>query len=268
MPNDVSKPWVDSHFHVFEAGVGVAGARYLPPYAAPLDAWRQAARAQGVTRGLLVQPSFLGTDNRLLLHTLRQHPAALRGVAVVAPDVAPAELAELHTAGVRGIRLNLVGTDHDVSPWQRADALWQALHQRGWHLELHTDAGELPPVVAHLLPHVPDGVPLVVDHMGKPASAHAQDATVQALTAVANRRSVHVKLSGAYRMGGLDPAVLARLWLRALGPERLLWGSDWPCTNHEVHADYGRLLSALTEWVGPDAAQCALTDNPTLLCWS
>ncbi len=261
---DLSKTAVDTHFHVFAAHPAEPGARYTPGYAAPLSAWAAAARPLDVGRGVLVQTSFLGTDNTLLLETLAQHPDTLRGIAVVAPTADRQTLALLHAAGVRGIRLNLSGLSHDIPAWSAATPLWDALRTLGWHLELHTDIGRLPGVLAQL----PAEVPLVIDHMGKPDAVAAGDATVRALAERARRAAVHVKLSGAYRLGGLDAGALARLWLGELGLARLLWGSDWPCTNHEAHADYPALHQALDDWLQDSAAaEAARVDNPARLYW-
>ena len=264
MTSELSKAAVDSHFHVFDAHQAQPGARYAPAYAAPLATWQAAAAPLGVRRGVLVQTSFLGTDNRLLVATLAQHLETLRGVAVVAPNADAQTLAPLHAAGVRGIRLNLSGVSHDVAAWSTATALWDALAALGWHLELHTDIGRLPAVLAPL----PATLPLVIDHLGKPAEVSARDATVRALGQRAKQAPVHVKLSGAYRLGGLDAGALARLWLGELGPQALLWGSDWPCTNHEAHADYPALWHALDDWLqDPGAAEAARQDNPNRLYW-
>ena len=62
--------------------------------------------AVGIQRGVLVQVSVHGTDNSYMVETLRRHPGRLRGVAVVGPDVSDQELADLHSAGVRGLRIN------------------------------------------------------------------------------------------------------------------------------------------------------------------
>lgn len=264
MDTDLSKTAVDSHFHVFEAGHVRPGARYRPAYAAPLAAWQAVAAPLGVGRGVLVQTSFLGTDNRLLLAQLAAQPAALRGVAVVAPSARLDTLRALHVAGVRGIRLNLAGASHQIADWTAASGIWDALQALGWHVELHTDIGQLPGVLAQL----PQALPLVIDHMGKPEAVSADDATARALRVRAGRAEVHVKLSGAYRLGGRDAEALARLWLGELGPQRLLWGSDWPCTNHEALADYPALFSALRDWLRDAAAlNAALVDNPTRLYW-
>ena len=53
-----------------------------------------------------------------------------------------------------------------------------------------------------------------------------------------------------------------------MGPQRLLWGSDWPCTNHEALADYAALRQALDVWLGDAAAaRAALVTNPERLYW-
>lgn len=258
-----SKNWVDTHFHVFHAGIAVDQARYVPQYDATLKNWQTLAQGVGVTRGVCVQPSFLGTDNSLMLSALDANPEMLRGVAVVAADIHADELKALHASGVRGIRLNLAGVEHNIPEWTRAERVWQSLHDLGWHLEVHTDQGALPKVLAQL----PTDMPLVMDHMAKPSEANARDATVQALVQRAQQVPTRIKLSGAYRLGGVDAASLAHIWLHELGPQALLWGSDWPCTNHEQLADYPSLFSALESWIGAEQVETVLSHNPQRLYW-
>ena len=273
MQNDVSTQMssemsVDSHFHVFEAGQSVPEARYSPDYDAQFSDWQSAARQVGVTHGVLVQTSFMGTDNSYLLKKLQQNPDTLRGVAVVSPTAGFGQLTDLHAQGVRGIRLNLAGQSHDMATWQAAGSLWDAVLRLGWHVELHTDTGALPAVLGA----VPLEIPVVIDHFGKPSSASLQDETVQAVQrrVAAASSQVYVKLSAAYRLqAGLEPSRLAKLWLDELGAKALLWGSDWPCTNFEAKADYAALHGALADWLGHDAAvmQAARSANPMRLYW-
>lgn len=258
MNSSAPKKWVDTHFHVFNAGLAVEGARYVPNYTAALQDWMALATSVGVTNGVWVQPSFLGTDNRLMLRALEAHPDVLRGVAVVAPDIHSEALVAMHASGVRGIRLNLVGLTHDIPEWTRAERVWQSLHDLGWHLEVHTDAGALP----HVLAQLPSDLPLVIDHMAKPSEASMSDTTVKTLVQRAQRVPTHIKLSGAYRLGSVDAASLARLWLHEIGPKALLWGSDWPCTNHEQLASYEHLFGSLTQWVGSEHLDAVLSHNP------
>ena len=96
----------------------------------------------GMARGVLIQISVYGTDNRCMVESLKAHPNRLRGVAVVAPDVGDAELEALHAAGVRGIRINvLFGGGVAIDEMERLAARVAPL---GWHIQLLIDARDLP----------------------------------------------------------------------------------------------------------------------------
>ncbi len=89
-----------------------------------------------------MQPSFLATDNRVLLTTLAQRPRALRGVAAVRASATDAELLTLYADGVRGIRLNLMGVADDVQTIRNLHvAWWSALIAAGLHVEFHAEIG-------------------------------------------------------------------------------------------------------------------------------
>ncbi|RDK08143.1 amidohydrolase family protein [Cupriavidus lacunae] len=250
-------PLVDTHFHVFDAGAATPSARYRPPYAADLKDWHARLAELGDPYGVVVQTSFLGTDNTALLAALQAMPGRLRGVAVVDPAVADQELATLHAAGVRGIRLNLYG-DPD---WQRiATAPWRGLFYRiaglGWHVELHTNNGDGGMVLAQLDAALGDaGAPVVLDHFGRPGTARTADAVFDVASAVRARRQVWVKISAPYRLASpQDWPSLAQRWREVVGDDRLLWGSDWPWTNHEAPArvDECRMLATWPLRSSPD----------------
>ena len=123
--------------------------------------------AHGVARGVLVQPSFLGTDNSHLV-ALRAAAGRLRGVAVVSPDIAAADLLALAEAGVAGIRLNLIGLPLpalDQPAWQE---LLAHVNTLGWHVEVHLQASRLPAIMPALLAA---GCRVVIDHFGRPDPA-------------------------------------------------------------------------------------------------
>jgi predicted TIM-barrel fold metal-dependent hydrolase len=243
---------VDVHFHVFPAAGAQAPAapasasavRYRPAYGATLDTWSQAGAGHGVTHGVVVQPSFLGTDNGALLAALATMPGRLRGIAVVAPSTSCASMHALDALGVRGIRLNLVGRDHRLSGTERG--LVERADSVGWQVEVHVERGRLPEVLAQLQ----DVRTVIVDHFGKPDGID-DTATWAAVERDAGR--LHVKLSAPYRLGGVDPAALVARWLERVGPGRLLWGSDWPCTNHEAAAPAAHLTAPLRAWLQDEA---------------
>ncbi len=259
----------DCHFHVFRANETAPSPRYKPTYHAPLNAWQTQASVQHVFRGVLVQPSFLGTDNTLMLEAISQDVHALRGVAVVAQDVTLVELHALHAAGVRGVRLNFAGHRDDLTAIRDIPcSWWSALISAHMHLELHIDIGR----AAVLLPLVPSGITVVLDHFAKPEKIATNDETV---TKVRNRNGsgapTYVTLSGAYRQSAMLQArcaEMAALWRNEIGSERLLWGSDWPCTNHESAAQYPLLFQAVSAWLpAPSDVKTVLTDNPNALYW-
>ena len=66
-------PACDCHFHVFTARESSPGARYQPAYTASFGDWRALSGKAGIGRGIVVQPSFLGVDNRVLLQTLEDY---------------------------------------------------------------------------------------------------------------------------------------------------------------------------------------------------
>src|ERR1019366_6879976 len=81
-------PRIDSHTPVFRQDLTmVLGRRYTPDYDATLKDLFSHLDANGLEQAVLVQPSFLGTDNSYLLQAIAEAPRRLRGIAMVAPDV-------------------------------------------------------------------------------------------------------------------------------------------------------------------------------------
>jgi predicted TIM-barrel fold metal-dependent hydrolase len=261
---------VDTHAHVFTRSLTLAGERrYAPDYDASIADYLAMLDRNGMSRGVLIQPSFLGTDNSYMVSALRQEPKRLRGIAVLAPEAEAATLRDLAEAGVVGLRLNLIGRPDPAF----GTPVWQTHLARvkdlGWQIEVQAEARRL----AGLLPPLIEaGVPVVVDHFGRldPALGPDDPGFAQLLGFGAGGR-VWVKLSGAYRNGsgaaGQRTAREAAERLRgAFGPQRLLWGSDWPHTQFETTASPAEARRDLDAWV-PDAAErrIILADTPTQL---
>lgn len=241
---------IDCHAHVFSSELELAAVRrYTPDYDATLAQYLGHLHAHGLSHGVLVQPSFLGTDNRYLLAALRQAPEQLHGVVVVARDVSRAELDDMARLGVVGVRLNLMG---QALPDFR-DPTWKGflghIAELDWHVELHANLADLPGLMRQLLPL---GIKLVVDHFGRPDARLGLDQPGFAqLMELGQGGQVWMKVSGIYRLGATAPRNLefARASLTLLehhfGPERLVWGSDWPHTQHEEHVGFETVMEQL-----------------------
>ena len=249
---------IDAHAHVFVRGLPLAQQRrHAPDYDATLDAYAGHLLSNGVSHAVLVQPSFLGTDNSFFLDVVKRYPRRFRGVAVVDCAVTDSELALLDRTGVVGIRLNLIGLklpQLTAPDWQRLFARVNAL---GWHVEVHREAVDLHAVVGPLLEQ---GCTVVIDHFGRPdPHTAAGDPGFKYLLSVGATGRVWVKLSAAYRSAVDDDGTalgmsLASQILDAYTPDRLVWGSDWPHTQHQHIVDYDAARRALDQWV-PDGAQ-------------
>lgn len=244
-------PAVDTHAHVFDASCHfVEGRRYTPGYDAPVRRYVEVLDRAGVQHGVLVQPSFLGTDNTYLLAGLRAFPDRLRGVAVVAPDVTDAALIAMDTVGVRGIRYNLIGHDPALVAQPEYRALTRRVAALGWLIEVQSLGRDLPDVLDTL---TADATKVVVDHFGKPSTAEpTADPGFRKLTEFTSDGPFWVKLSAPYRLGGLDPAPYAAALRAHFGQQRLLWGSDWPWTQHEVATSYAECIGQIGVWAQAD----------------
>lgn len=259
----------DCHFHVFAstASYPFTPERSYTPGPAPLSAYRDLQSTLGIQRGVLVQPSVYGTDNRLLIDVLREN-RDLRGVAVVDDRVSDHELSELHRAGVRGIRINTFsGAGVDVELLER---LAQRVAGLGWHIQLFVSGRKVAELEERIL-ELP--VHVVFDHLGNvPASEGIGAAGFRSLLRMLASGRVWVKLSGAYRVTEEGPPyrdtiAMARALVEA-APERAVWGSDWPHPKLDgrPEPDDTALLDLLASWA-PDAAvrKRILVDNPAHL---
>jgi len=257
---------------------------YTPPEASVADPI-ETRRQLGISRNVLIQPSFYGTDNRCMLDAMALLGDTARGIAVVAPDIGASELAGLDAQGVRGIRINLEsGANRDPKAAAAAlDEMAKRITHLGWHIQIYAAL----PVIAALgnrIAALP--VDVVIDHFGL---AQARDGVDQPgfaalLDMVRSRKSslnkTYVKLSAPYRIsqasGYADVAPIARA-LIAAAPDRMLWASDWPHTDRvpgrgplDLHPfrtiDGPAALALLSEWCGDkNIERTILVETPARL---
>ena len=134
----------------------------------------------------------------------------------------------------------------------------RAVAARGWTFDACVLAHQLSDVVA-LAAAVPD-LPIVLDHLGKPrigtasAPVAPSAAWLTDLGELASHPQVFCKLSGLpAETGGVWTDAQIRPFLDAaldaFGPDRLMWGSDWPVSSVEAGPDGGEyLVGARQRW--------------------
>jgi predicted TIM-barrel fold metal-dependent hydrolase len=258
---------IDTHAHVFHSGLKLApGRRYAPDYDAPLELYLKQLDDNGMTNGVLVQPSFLGSDNSYLVESLKAAGGRLRGIAVVGSVVSSQEIARLDSSGVVGIRLNLVGQplpDLTAPEWKA----WLAnVRAADWQVEIQRNAADLAMLVPKLLD---GGVRVVLDHYALPdPKLGLSDPAFAEILKLGASRNVWIKLSAPYRNGANGEAFAKQAYplLRdAYGLDRLLWGSDWPHTQFEVNQTYAKNRRFLDELVTDPDDRARILASPNAL---
>ena len=261
---------VDCHFHTYDQTYPVMkGATLLPDDASP-DDYRALQRRIGTTRGVIIQPSTYGTDNRLQIASRQALGVEnFRVIAVVAEDISDAELRRLDEQGVRGVSFNLGFPG--VLTVNSLPLLAPRLADLGWHCQINMRPKQIEDN-AQLLASLPGR--LVFDHLAQvPQPAGLESAPYRIIRGLLDRGRTWVKLSGPYvssKQGAPDYAdagAVAAAYVKA-APERLVWGSDWPHPSEpkEHKPDDARLFDLFAQCAGDDVAFTRiLVDNPAEL---
>ena len=257
---------IDCHVHIIDpdrfAFSDGPGYRPLPHERGSREQLAKILDANGVSCGLLVQPSGYGRDNAALLDAIAASRGTLRGIAVVDPDASPEELSALKSRGVVGLRLNLIDQDDRMLSDPRLKNLLTETRAMDWWVELHA-AGPL--LIAALDLFREAGVNTIVEHWGRPdISASVDQPAFRALLRCGREGRTVVKLSAPYRVSALsasfsDLDAFADALLEAFSPERCIWGSDWPFINTPRRPDYPALKMALSRWLTHTIFRLALS---------
>jgi len=254
---------IDAHHHFWDP----ARAKYpwMTEALAPIrrrfgpEDLRPLLAANGVDRTILVQTRSSLDETRAFLATAAQHDfiAGVVGWVDLTADVAK----QLTSLRARPGGTKLVGIRHQVH--DEADPEWlarkdvrrgiAAVGKAGLTYDILVRARELPAALA-MVRALPD-MRFVIDHIAKPPIASGATSEWAArLKPVAAFPNVFVKLSGMvteadwkrWTVRDLTPYVTRVLeWF---GPERCVFGSDWPVCL--VAASYPHVIDACGQAIG------------------
>ena len=243
-------------------GMPVLQQDFLP------DDCQPAMRAAGITATVAVQARSMEEETAFLLQLASDNPSVLGVVGWT--DLRSAQLAQRlehwtqHPA-LRGFR-HIVQDEPDV-PGLLSDAAFQRgvaqLQRKGLSYDVLLFGHQLPDAQAFCARH--DHHWLVLDHVGKPGLRDWAQADVASrwrkdLRALARLPHLMCKLSGlvtetawstAKAVSAGDQAAILRCFdeaLEAFGPQRLMYGSDWPVC--QLAAPYGAVADAALQWAG------------------
>jgi L-fuconolactonase len=243
---------VDSHVHVWKNDPRYPWAKettnppaedYTPEMLIEL------MKAHGVAKTVIIQVIHYRWDNSYLADVLKQYPQYFQGVARVNPEdpANPDHLSRLVEQGFKGVRLSPAG--NASGDWIRGPLmppLWERCQKHRVPMTVLAPITRMPDV-ALLVEKFPD-LTVVIDHMADCPVDRPQE--LEKLIALARYPKVFVKISHTWSLSRqaypwLDSQQHVKRLYGAFGPQRLMWGTDWPvCLRH---ATYSQTLSVVRE---------------------
>ena len=215
-------PLFDAHVHVIDPRFPLVPNRGFLPDPYTVADYRRSMAHHDVRGGAVVSGSFQAGDQEYLRAALAELGPEWVGVTQLPPDAGEELITDLHAAGVRALRFNLVRgpfTDLDTL----VDQAVLAHDLVGWHTEIYVESrllGQLDPVLRRL-------PAFGVDHLGM--TADGLDALVGWVA-----RGARVKVSGFGRLDFGPPGsgiVDAMRRIHHVDPAALVFGSDLPGTR-------------------------------------
>ena len=189
----------DCHVHVFDpAKFAFAERRTYTPPSATVDELLALQKSLHLDRVVVVQPSVYAADNSCTLDAVRRMGSRARGVAVIDKNTTRTAIDDMHSAGVRGVRLNLetnvAGKFDPAGAKALLDATAKQLEGRGWHVQFYTRLSTIAALKDYFA-QVP--FPLVFDHFGRASAAEgANQPGFDALLELVKGGHAYVKISG------------------------------------------------------------------------
>tara|TARA_R110002020_G_scaffold26380_4_gene85284 strand:+ start:147 stop:983 length:837 start_codon:yes stop_codon:yes gene_type:complete len=261
---------IDAHQHFWRiadrqgqwppAELGAIHRDFMPEDLQPLLA---EAKVDGT---VLVQTMESEADTAFMLELADQTPSILGvvGWANIKADDAPDAIAELaQHPKLKGLRpmLQDIADDHWIDDPGLKPAV-SAMIDHG----LVLDALVLPRHLAALLNFARRStrLPIVIDHAAKPQISEGRYGTWRrGMAALAALPNVHCKLSGLLTEAGEQKPQAVRPYaetvLELFGPERVIWGSDWPVLR--LAGDYQHWLAQCLDIVPADRHDAIFGSN-------
>ena len=259
----------DTQIHVYVEGVPSAPGGPPPPGNFPIVMYLEVQQRLGLSRVVVVQPNAYQDDNRVTLEAIRALGPGAKGVGVVRPGVADAEIERLTQGGIVAQRIFQL-------PWgavgfDRMHEVMARVHPFGWHANVQLDGRELPKWEQSIR-RLPGR--FVIDHTGKFLEPVAVDSEpFKSLRRLVDTGRCWVKLSAPYETSKAgapkyeDVGKLAKALVKH-APERMLWASNWPHPSAPMDhkPDDADLIDLLLDWAPDEATRRKiLSDNPAAL---
>jgi L-fuconolactonase len=244
-------PIVDPHVHVWkhDPQYPFAEGAHVPDRDATPEMLLDLMNTNGVSKTVIVQVIHYKYDNLYLEDVLKKYPGKFQGVCRVDPldPAAPDRLSQLTARGFRGVRLSPAG--NASGDWFRGPLmppLWQRCAELKVPMTVLAPITRMPDV-ALLLEKTPN-LTVVIDHMADCPLDQPEE--LEKLIALKRYPNVFVKISHTWSISKqsypwLDAQQYVKRLHQAVGPQRLMWATDWPIV--ETVSTYTRALSVVRD---------------------
>lgn len=226
---------IDPHVHVWkhDARYPFAPGAHPPPEDRTPEMLLELMKANGVARTVIIQVIHYKWDNSYLSDVLKQYPQYFKGVARVNPEDpgAPDHLSELmKRPGFHGVRISPAGGE--AGNWITGPLmppLWKRCDELKVPMTVLAPITRIPEV-EKLIARYAD-LTVVIDHMAD--CPPDQPAQIEKLLALEKYPKVFIKVSHTWSLSKeefpyKDSQTLVKKLYDKFGPQRLMWGTDWP----------------------------------------
>ena len=244
---------IDPHVHVWAIDRSYPFAKETknpPAEEATPEMLLSLMRENNVSNTVIIQVIHYRWDNSYLRDVLKKYPGKFHGVARVNPEdpAAPDTLSKLvREDGFRGVRLS--PNDSPAGDWIKGPLmppLWKRCNDLKVPMTILAPATRMPDIAA-LCDKFPD-LTVVIDHMAD-CPIDRPDLLLK-LTALKRYPKVFVKISHTWAVSKegfpfRDAFPMVQSLYEAFGPQRLMWGTDWPVSKR--HASYAQTLAVVRD---------------------
>lgn len=253
---------IDCHAHIYgedETKYPTIDKPLRPPAGkGTVSHLRDTLKANGVRYVTAVQTTtYYKFDNRYTTDAARNNRDIMVGVCTLNPDDASSpELLEKYVrdSNVRGMRSIPAASGRLDDPG--VDRLWSMAEKLGIVINVLVDR-EMRFQIEALCSRHPK-LRVVIDHCLNLKAGPQLDATLADVVALAKIPALHAKLSFLSTGSGeqypfRDMHAPCHAIIKAFGPQRCVWGSDFPCELWTPKSTYAQNLRLFTRELGLDA---------------
>lgn len=268
---------IDTHAHIY-ADDNIQYPTIDKPIRPPGNAgavWtlEAIARQNNVAGICIVQPgTCYRWDNRFICDVSKAHPQNMAGVVALDPDDAngPGILKGYVTSfGVRGLRSFAASGGHLDHPG--VQALWRRAEELGVTVNASVNRDKQDEL-AKMLEKFPR-LPVVIDHCLIPKPTSELSNALADMIRLAKFSNAYAKvtflaMASTEEYPFRDMHEPAKSIIAAFGPERCVWGSNFPCELWTPRANYAQNLRLFTDELGlADAAKECILGRTAQKLW-